>query len=77
MSTEPHYQIRVRGHLDLHWADWFGEMSISHETDGDTVLIGPVADQAALFGLLARIRDLGLTLLAVTRIEAQRPDSEG
>lgn len=77
MSTEPRYQIRVRGHLDPHWADWFGDMSISHETDGDTMLIGPVADRAALFGLLARIRDLGLTLLAVKCIEEYRPDGEG
>jgi len=76
MLTEPYYQIRVRGYLDSHWATWFGEMSISHETDGETVLMGAVADQAALFGLLARIRDLGLTLLAVNRIEAHRPERE-
>ncbi len=77
MLTEPYYQIRVRGHLDAHWADWFGEMSISHGTYGETVLSGVVADQAALFGLLARIRDLGLTLLAVNRSEDRRLDREG
>lgn len=76
MLTEPYYQIRVRGYLDSHWTNWFGNMSISYETDGETVLMGVVADQAALFGLLARIRDLGLTLLAVNRIEAHRPERE-
>ena len=61
------YRIRVRGHLDDRWADWFGGLVIQRQDDGTTVLVGPVVDQAALHGVLARIRDLGLPLLAVNR----------
>ena len=61
----PTYQIRVRGHLDLGWAGWFDGLTIRHTEDGDTVLEGPVADQAALHGLLAKIRDLGLLLVSI------------
>ena len=68
-SAPAHYQIRVRGALDPHWSEWFDGMAISCDS-GDTLLIGPLADQAALYGVLHRIRDLGLTLLAV----AQLPD---
>ncbi len=60
-----HYQIRVSGHLDARWSAWFDGLTISHEPNGDTVLAGPVVDQAALYGLLSRARDLGLTLLGV------------
>jgi hypothetical protein len=70
------YQIKLEGHLGCHWADWFGGMTIAHETSDETVLTGPVTDQAALFGILARIRDLGLTLLAVNRIASQVRDHE-
>jgi hypothetical protein len=63
------YQIRVKGHLRPEWAEWFDDMTIIHETDGTTTLSGPVADQAALHGLLIKVRDLGLELLAVTRVE--------
>jgi hypothetical protein len=66
----PVYQIRLKGHLDLEWADWFGDLTISLEEDGDTLLVGPVADQAALHGLLRKVRDLGVPLLSVTRVEA-------
>ncbi len=69
MLTRPTYQIRVSGQLDPQWADWFGGMTIVCEAQDETVLTGPVADQAVLFGLLARVRDLGLTLLAVNRVE--------
>ena len=62
------YQIRVEGHLDHHWADWFGGLSLTHQEDGTTVLTGPVADQAALYGLLIKMRDLSLPLLSVNRI---------
>ena len=62
------YQIRVRGALDQHWSDWFDGMVIAYDASGDTLLIGPLADQAALYGVLHRIRDLGLTLLAVARL---------
>jgi hypothetical protein len=59
------YEIRLKGHLGDRWADWFGGFTITLEDNGDTLLTGPVADQAALHGLLKRVRDLGLTLLSV------------
>jgi hypothetical protein len=62
------YQIRVRGMIDPHWSDWFDGMAITYDASGDTVLVGPLADQAALYGVLHRIRDLGLMLLAVARL---------
>jgi len=63
------YQIRVQGHLSAHWTDWFGGLTITLEDDGDMLLTGPVVDQAALHGLLKKVRDLGLPLLSVNRIE--------
>ena len=68
-----HYRIKLQGCLDDTWSDWFEEMAISSE-GAETILTGQVADQAALHGLLIRIRDLNLTLLAVERLE---PDQEG
>ena len=68
MSTQPsinHYQIRVKGHLHLRWSEWFDDLAITHEPNGETTLAGPVADQAALYGLISKARDLGLTLIAV------------
>lgn len=59
------YEIRVRGHLDTRWSDWFEGFTITPEDDGDTVLAGPVMDQAALFRVLRKVRDLGLILLSV------------
>ncbi len=68
------YEIRVRGHLgDGYWSEWFGGLVLQSEDSGETVLSGPVADQAALHGLLARIRDLGLPLVSVNRCEPQPP----
>lgn len=68
--TDPtQYEITVAGALTPQWAGWFNGLSVVLESDNETILCGPVADQAALHGLLARIRDLGLTLLAVRRIE--------
>ena len=64
-----YYNIRVRGHLDQSWSDWFEGLAISNESNGDAVLAGSIEDQAALHGLLARVRDLGLPLLAVIQIE--------
>jgi hypothetical protein len=67
------YEIRVKGNLDLKWSDWFGGFSITPVDDDETRLIGAVADQAALHGILHKIRDLGLPLLTVQRLE----DKEG
>lgn len=63
------YQIRIKGHLNNSWSEWFEGLSMTHEEDGTTVLTGPVADQPALHGLLVKIRDLGLPLVSVNRIE--------
>jgi len=62
------YEIRLRGRLDQRWASWFDAMTVSTDADGTTLIRGPVADQAALHGLLARLRDLGLPLLSVTQV---------
>lgn len=62
------YEIRLKGHLDSRWAGWFGGLTITLEENGDTLLTGPVVDQAALFGLLRKVRDVGLTLLSVRRL---------
>ena len=61
------YQIRVKGHLDSQWRDWFENATITLEENGDTLLTCPVVDQAALHGLLKKIRDLGMPLLSVNR----------
>lgn len=58
-------EIRVKGQIDKHWAEWFDDMKITHTVQGETVLSGTVADEAALYGLLAKLRDLGLQLLSV------------
>jgi hypothetical protein len=62
------YQIRVRGMLESHWSVWFDGLAIGYDANGDTLLCGVLADQAALYGVLHRIRDLGMTLLAVARL---------
>jgi hypothetical protein len=69
MATPTVYRIRVRGHLRPEWSEWFGGMTITLEENGDTTLSGPVADQPALHSLLVQVRDLGLTLIAVDRVE--------
>ena len=68
------YEIRLRGHLDSRWAAWFDGLSLSNESDGTTVIGGPVADQAALHGLLQKVRDLGLPLVSVTQIQPDQPE---
>ena len=67
------YEIRLGGHLDARWATWFDGMTLISEGDGTTRIHGTVADQAALHGLLRRVRDLGLPLLSVTRLEPGDP----
>ena len=62
------YEIRIEGHLDSRRAAWFAGMTIARRPDGETVLTGPVADMAALYGLLSRIRDLGVVLISVRRL---------
>lgn len=69
------YEIRIKGHLDERWADWFGGMSIRQEANGDTRLVGPLIDQAALYGMLRRVRDLGMPLISVIRLEPGQVDS--
>ena len=64
------YQIRLQGHLGDEWTDWFEGLTITLEANGDTLLTGPVVDQAALYGLLRKARDLGMPLLAVNCIES-------
>jgi hypothetical protein len=63
-----HYEIRVKGHLGSHWAAWFDGLSLTHEGDGTTVLRGPVVDQAALHGLLNKLRDVGIALVSLTQV---------
>ena len=63
------YQIRIKGHLGHQWTDWFEGLTITLEDNGETLLTGPVVDQAALHGLLKKVRDLGMPLLSVNRVE--------
>ncbi|MEZ4683218.1 MAG: hypothetical protein R2932_54320 [Caldilineaceae bacterium] len=69
------YQIRLQGHLGRQWATWFEGLTITLGESDETVLTGPVMDQAALYGLLRKVRDVGLPLLSVTRIESNSVDS--
>lgn len=69
MNADSWYEIRLQGRLDAHWSTWFDGMSLTPGADGTTVLQGPVADQAALHGVLARLRDLGLPLISVRQME--------
>jgi hypothetical protein len=66
------YEITLAGHLDDRWSTWFGDTTITHEHDGTTTIRGSVADQAALHGLLARVRDLGVTLISLAMTETSR-----
>ena len=63
------YQVRIKGHLGPEWTDWFGGLAITLENNGDTLLTGLVVDQAALHGLLRRVRDLGMPLVSVTQMK--------
>jgi hypothetical protein len=68
------YQIRLKGHLGSEWTDWFEGLTITLEEDGDTLLTGPVIDQAALHGLLKKVRDLGLPLVSVCPVDPGQAD---
>ena len=79
-STEHHYEpgiyeIRLKGHLADRWAAWFGGLTITLEENGDTLLTGPVVDQAALHGLLRKVRDLGMILVSVNRVGPNQADA--
>jgi hypothetical protein len=79
-STEDHdkpglYEIRIKGHLDDKWAAWFGGLTLTREDNGETLLTGPVVDQAALHGLLRKVRDLAMPLLSVTRVRPGQADA--
>jgi hypothetical protein len=63
------YEIRLKGHLDTRWTAWFEGLTLTHDSEGTTIVQGPVADQAALHGLLQKIRDLGLPLISVIHVE--------
>lgn len=69
------YEIRLMGLLDSRWTAWFDGMTLSHEKDGSTILSGPVVDQAALHGLLQKVRDTGLTLVSVTPTDSGQPEA--
>ena len=73
ISNAKVYEIRLKGHLQARWAKWFDGLTIRLEDNGDTLLTGPLVDQAALHGLLKKVRDLGLPLLSVNSVE---PDTD-
>jgi hypothetical protein len=77
LDTAAHYEIRLGGHLDEHWSTWFDGLTLVCEDDGTTTLHGVVADQAELHGLLARVRDIGATLISVTSTEAPNQVGDG
>ena len=71
------YRLRIRGHLDPDWSAWFDNLTITQDDDGTTTLTGPLVDQAALYGLLGRLHDLGATLLGVERLPVDSPTVDG
>ena len=69
------YQIRIKGHLGRQWTDWFGDLTLTLEDNGETLLTGPVVDQAALHGVLKKVRDLAMPLLSVVRVTPDRAEA--
>jgi hypothetical protein len=78
VSTEPapHYEIRIAGHLGPRWSAWFDGLTVAADDDGTTVLRGPVVDQAALHGLLQKLRDVGVPLLSLTQVPSHAHQKE-
>jgi hypothetical protein len=76
LGEPSHYEIRLAGHLDQRWAEWFDGLTLTHQHDGTTVVHGPVADQTALHGLLQKVRDLALPLVSVKHVEPPLPDPQ-
>jgi len=74
LPTTPFYEIRIKGHLDSQWATWFDGLTITLEENGETLLSGPVPDQAALHGLLKKVRDLGMPLVSVVPVQSNRSE---
>jgi hypothetical protein len=70
------YEIRLQGHLEARWAAWFDGLTLTSSSDGTTTIHGPVVDQAALHGLLQKVRDLGLPLVSLTRVDSDEPSIE-
>ncbi len=75
-SSAKVYEIRIKGHLDSQWTDWFEGLGITLENDGNTLITGPVIDQAALHGLLKKVRDLGLSLISVNQVPPLEPTNQ-
>ena len=71
-DCSPTYKIVIQGRLEPSWSEWFNDMTIGYTQEGDTLLTGPISDQAALHGLLARVRDLGLVLVSLNRVTSRR-----
>ena len=73
LKTEPSeamvYQIRIKGHLGPQWTEWFADLTITLQENGETLLAGPVVDQAALYGLLKKVRDFGMPLISINQVE--------
>jgi hypothetical protein len=69
-ARDTRYEIRIRGLLDVHWGEWFGGLTVAHESDGTTTLSGAVTDQAGLHGLLTKVGGLGITLISVNVVDA-------
>lgn len=76
MGTPTVYEIRVEGHIGNSWSSWFEELDLRREASGETVLTGPLVDEAALYGVLMKLRDLGLPLVEVRRMQSEEAASE-
>ena len=71
------YQIHVKGHVDRHWAAWFDGLGLTYHDDGTTTLVVPLSDQAAFYGLILKLRDLGVTVLSINKVKTGSEDDPG